>query len=514
MSNARPWLVFAVCSVFWLAVSVELPPNLSGEDVYIFRDAGWNLAASGSFASAGLVQMRDLSPRLYAHYTPLMPLLFAAYAAVLPRNAYAGTVFNLLLGLAAAAVALACALRQPAGRLRTLAALLVAALPIVFITYDRPEALGLILGAAAIASAAQHAPRPALTGALLGITFLAHPFAAAAAALLAVAMFLAANWPHPDRWLLTARQTAIAAAISAAIVAPVAIVFYALDHDSLHRFAGHALGIHSGLGVAVSHQPGGGFLTGIRKSAFGAGIMDTWSYLLSVVAGIAPALWLLLRRKELGPSEQLALLAVTGGALAALFLFPGQRNYTTFIAFLVPIALLLASRKGERLAAPALALLLFAISINLPPAALVLLRRAEQRASYQAAKQQPAYLALQLSDHAAIVAVEGDSYDLFKPEFPHMVRVDEVDDRDHFAKIAAVANCYDAFQGGAGISRNLPSKLNAAEFRLLQPDPEHTWVTLFGHRLMRAQWGYGCDLYLRDAAPAAAGEPEGIQVKE
>ena len=513
MRNSRYWILFAVCAVGWLIVFVSLAPSMSGEDVYIFRDAGWNLAASGSFESAALVQMRDLNPRLYAHYTPLMPLLFAGYASVFPRNAYAGTIFNLLIGLAAAAVALRFVLRQQAGALRNAAAAVVAILPIVFITYDRPEALALVLCGGAIAIAARPDAMPVFAGVLIALTFLDHPFGAGAAALWVGALFLARNWTLPERWMRTVGQIAIIAAVAVALIAPVSLVFYMLDHESLRRFAGHALGMHSGLGVAVSTDQRSGFLHGIRTSLFGAGILETFSYLLSLASSVLLAAWSFLHRHELKAAEWLPVLAGLGCALTAFFLFPGQRNYATFVAFLIPVGLLISSARAAKLATPGLSLLLLAVVIALPSSALSVVKRFEQRSSYRAAQQQPSYLRAQLPDREAIVAVLGDSYDLFKPEFHHMIRLNEVDDKDRYAKLAAVANCYDAFQGQAGTVIPLPAKLNATDFHLIQPDPEHMWVTLFGHRAMRGQWGYGCDLYLRNSA-AAGKAPEGIQATQ
>jgi hypothetical protein len=150
------------------------------------------------------------------------------------------------------------------------------------------------------------------------------------------------------------------------------------------------------------------------------------------------------------------------------------------------------------LATPALALLLYAVVIRLPVAGLELLECFEQIPSYEAAKPQPAFLRAQVPAPDAVVVVEGDSYDLFKPEFQRLIRLEDVQDVDNYRDVAAVANCYDAFHGPGGAVRPLPAKLNAGDFRLIQGDPRHLWITLFGRRVMRAQWGYGCDLYLRD----------------
>lgn len=517
MKKSWFWALFAVCSAVWLSASLVVAPSMSGEDVYIFRDAGWNLAAYGSFESAALVYSTDLTPRLNSHYTPVLPLLFAGYAAIFPRNAYSGTIFNLLVGLLAAAVATACVLRQPASRLRTVAAAAVATLAPVFVVNDRPEALGLVFFASCVAAAARPATNSVLVGLLLGITFLTHPFDAAVSALWVVALFLVSNWQLSNRWSRTALQTAVAAAVSIALIAPVALIFYSLDHDSLHRFAMHALGMRSGLGAVAAGQ--GGFVTGIRKSAFGAGPLYLWSYLLSLLAGILPAVWLLMRRRELAPAEVFPALAAVGCTLAAVFLFPGQRNYALFLVFLVPLGLLIAAREGNRLTMPALALLLFAIFIRLPESAMSMLQRMEQAPSYVAARTQPAFLRAELADTDPVVAVEGDSYDLFKPQFRRLIRLDYVQDRDQYRTLAAVANCYDAYHDATGPNtgsplRPLTPKLNPAEFHLVQPDPQHMWITLMGKRLMRAQWGYGCDLYIRNATAPEENKSNGMRVNQ
>jgi hypothetical protein len=499
MRNSRFRLIFAICSTGWLILSLYLAPHMSGEDVYIFRDAGWNLAAHGSFQSAALVYMTDLTPRLNAHYTPLMPLLFAGYAAIFPRNAYAGTVFNLLLGLLAAAVALECVLRLRAGAMRNAAAAAVAAIPVVFITYDRPEALALALFALTAAYSTRPAARPALAGLLIALAFLAHPFAAVAAAVWVSALFLLRNWNRPGRWLRTFYEVAVAAASCLVPLVLVAFLYYSLDHDSLARFAEHTLGRASGVHAAGS----GGWLHAIHKAIFGLSALAAFTYLASLASTFLLAAWALARRRDLGPPGWLPVLAGVGCTLISVFLFSIQANYILLLAFLIPVGLLIVGRAESRLAHPALALLLLAILVRLPGLGLELLERAQQLPSYRAAKSQPAYLRAQLSAPDAVVAVEGDSYDLFKPEFARMIRLDYVQDKDQYRSVAAVANCYDALHAPANAVRPLPDRLSPSDFAMIQPDPQHTWIGLFGHRLMAAQWGYGCDLYVRRPAIGA-----------
>ena len=81
-------------------------------------------------------------------------------------------------------------LRQPESRLRNAVALAIAVLPVVFITYDRPEALALVLFCVTIGAATASGSQPAVVGLFIALTFLAHPFVAVTAAIWASALVL------------------------------------------------------------------------------------------------------------------------------------------------------------------------------------------------------------------------------------------------------------------------------------------------------------------------------------
>jgi hypothetical protein len=499
MKRSHYWFVFAACSLGWLIVCLSIAPAMSGRDTYIFRDAGWNLASTGSFESAVLPYMRDATPRLYSHYTPIMPLLFAGYTSIFPRNAYAGTVFNLLLGLLAAAVALYWALRQPASKLRTFAALAIAVLPVAFITHDRPEALGLVLVGTVIAAAAASQPRPAFVGLLIALVFLAHPFAAIAASLWAFALLLSHNWNQSERWPLTLRQIATAAAVSVAAIIPVALLFYALDHDSLARFALHSLGVGSGLGMALSVRSGNEFLTLIKLGAgLGQSTQQPFIYLLSLSSSLLLTLWAVRHRSSLDHADWLPIAAGLASTVAAVVLFPRQNYYVSLTAFLIPLGLLIAGRPGRRLVAPGLLLMMLAILIHLPRVGFDVVAGIEQLPSYRAALLQPPYLLARLPSPNSLIAVDLTSYDLFKPTLQHIVGLRNLQTEDQAVSLAAIANCYADFPGDDRAVRPLPEPVNASDFHLIQANTQHLWITLLGHKLTHAQSGYGCDLYLRN----------------
>ncbi len=502
MRNLRYWILFVSCALSWLILSLRVAPFLSGEDVYIFRDAGWNLAAWGSFESAAGPYMHDLVPRFYAHYTPGVPLLFAGYASVFPRNAYAGTIFNLLLGLSIAAIAFWWVLRQPAGRLRNAVAWAVALLAPAFIAYDRPETAALILFSTVIILGANPRPRPVVAGTLIVFTFLVHPFAAIVASVWTLVLCVSHQWNRPRRWLHMFSYLATASLPIVLLLGAVAALYYSIDHDSLTRFAANALGVGSGIGVTLSMRSGKSFLNVLRGAIFGLPVTVPFAYLTCVFSSCMLAAWSFIHGKVLSHLEWLPIMAGLVCMPLAIFLFPYQTFYVKFVAFSIPIGLLIWSSAGARLATPALVMLLFALMSEVPSMGIGLIVRVEQRASFEAARAQPALLRAKLAPPDSVVVLAGPFYDLFKPKFRRLVSLDYLeDDVNHFADVAAVVNCYQAYHGESGPVVPFPNELNASEFYLIQPAPQHLWITLFGHRVMRGQWGYGCDLYVRNSAP-------------
>lgn len=497
MRNSRVWIVFLACALGWLVLSLVIAPSTSGEDVYMFRDAGWNLAASGSFEYAAGPYSHDLVPKFYSYYTPIVPLLFAGYASVFPRNAYAGTIFNLLLAFCVAAIALWWVLRQPPGRLRNTLAWSIAVLSPVFnfFTYDRSEAVAFMLFCAAIAYAAKPRPRPVIAGLLMALTFLAHPFAAIVVALWMLALCLAHNWNLSRRWVLTLQQIAVAGMTLLVVIGAVALLYHAIDPTSIGRFAANALGRQSGVGMALHSGSSGGYLHTLRTQ------VDAF-HLIWLLSSCLLAAWTFMHRAELQDAEWLLIGSGLLSSLLAILLIPYQDYYAVFLAFAIPVGLLIWSRPGGRLATPAFAMLIFVIPLSVPALGINLVMRVEQIPSFRAAKKQPAFLRAHLPSPDATVLLNGDFYDLFKPQLHHMVEWGYMDDNRQFDHVDAVVACYRGFAGKAGEVLPFPAESAASDFRLIQAAPQHLWITLFGHRVMRRQWGYGCDLYVRNSPPS------------
>lgn len=503
MKKSWCWVVFAGCCVLWAVLALTFAPVISGPDVYIFRDAGWNLATTGSFVSAGLPYMTDLAPRFYSHYTPLVPLLFGGFLKVFPKNAYAGTVFNLLLGIAAAATVLILVRRQPPSWYRTAATLVIAAVPVFFVTADRPEALGLVLFVIIIAVASRQKPSPVLEGLLVALTFLAYPFAALCAAIWIAALAFSRSSAEPARLGQALLRIGIVGVSAVLPLLAVAFVYYRIDPTSLHRFAQHALvGSHTGLGVVVNAGSATGYLGKLHKGVFQLHFLTAWICAVSVAAGVMLAVWLLARHRALSRTEKLTAAAGLACMMVSVLVFPNQWNYIAVSGILVPAGLLTANRKTSPAGTIAIAMLFVFFCAHLPSLACAEVLAFEQRASFHAAEAQPEYLRERLGAGTKVVAVSAGGYDLFKPSFDRLVSLEYMAGIEQKAELSGIANCYFAFSGSGDAIRSLPPWIDTASFQLVQRAPEHLWITLFGHRLMRRQWGYGCDLYVRKALAA------------
>jgi len=229
--------------------------------------------------------------------------------------------------------------------------------------------------------------------------------------------------------------------------------------------------------------------------------IDTLSSLLII---ILLAAWALLNIKRLGYTEWIPLTAGFLSTLLALSLFPRQNYYMDLLAFLVPVALLIAGRWSPKLSTPGLALLLLAIfSVSFPSFALSLLLRFEERSSYLTARNQASYLLAHLPSPESVVALDGDLYDLYKPSIHHIFNTQHLADGPvDTSTVAGIVNCYAGYAGAPNVIRPLQSELGPSDFHLIQPAPEHLWMTLFGRRVTTSQWGYSCDLYVRNSMSA------------
>jgi hypothetical protein len=140
------------------------------------------------------------------------------------------------------------------------------------------------------------------------------------------------------------------------------------------------------------------------------------------------------------------------------------------------------------------------VFINLPEELFFMPIRAAERNSYREEQQQLDYLAAHLPSRDTVVAFQGVTYDYFKPRFPRLFNTFYYprDGSMPIGEVGAIVNCYRGYDGAKGAHLPLPAGIDAAEFRLAEAVPEHVYATILGHRLTNREWGFGCDIYLRN----------------
>jgi hypothetical protein len=495
------WALFLVSCFLWLVLGAIAGPTPSGLDVFIFRDAGWNLAQSGSFTSMGLPYVADFQPRLYAHYTPMMPLLFAVFSSVFPRTALSGEMFNSLVGFLAAALVLWLALKQPVKReLRAFACIVIALFPAVFITYDRPEALGVVLFAFTAVVAWSPKSWAATVGVLVALTFLAHPFAGVLAAMWACLIILMKGPDEPRGWREFLLQFCTLCASAVLVIGAVAISYFLLDKTALLRFAAHAFGVSSGLGVARtslrSHSYYSGLAYALGVPSTGGGVVASWVFFGYVVSSLLILYWIVRTRSR---SEWCVFGTACASMVLAAVLFPTQGCYFTLVFFLVPIGMLAAIGRTSVFSARGMALILIVCLWRVPVVLRDTVARVERHHSYLLAQEQPYRLLANLPSRDSRVLVDTFAYDLYKPVIHNLINpyYHFSGEGAPFEQIDGVIRCYGDFRGSREMTKPLPEFLDRTQFREVEAAPDHVWITLFGHKIVHWQDGWGCDLYVR-----------------
>jgi hypothetical protein len=275
------------------------------------------------------------------------------------------------------------------------------------------------------------------------------------------------------------------------------LLYYILDPHSLSRFADHAFGSKTGLGVIIPSDSKPSFVSILRRDIAGQGAVPTIIRLPAFISSLGFTSWAAIRRKEMRDVNWLLIATAVGSICCTVLLFPNQPYYLAFLTFLTPVALLIAGRESGLLVRAGLAMLFFAVAVNSLFLSLGILQRIEQLPSFRMASQQPSHLLARLHWADAIVGINGDSYDLFKPVLRHLVTLQEKD-VDDYTGLSGIANCYDDYDGLSGVVRPLPQKIDPRAFHMIEPSPKHLWITLFGRRVRHAERGYGCDLYVRN----------------
>jgi len=225
-SIPRLFLVLLAVHAGW----VILNPHYPSTDVFLFKEAGVNLAHKGRFVAANLPHMPPDEEIVFAYYPPAYPFLYGVWSKVAGVGLFQSSFFDATLRILRTLLIFALLLpRLRASRspiLKWLVPFLLALTSFVSSDGDRPDELGLVSGFAAWLILDRGASwRNLLGGGIaLGITGATSP---AAGVFFALGVFLAQGF----------RKTAIVGVLSAVVFAACNLPIYLADPHAYTRFS-------------------------------------------------------------------------------------------------------------------------------------------------------------------------------------------------------------------------------------------------------------------------------------
>lgn len=503
----------------WIILYACIAPPFGGVNVFIFKDAGANLALTHRFESIPAPFFDgNPAPRFFSWYTPLYPLSYGVWASAFGVSPYANAYFELALAAVALGLALALALPFTRGSLLRRWLLLAAVMTLpaggVFYATDRPEILGYAMSLGLlIAWTRSTAFRHSAVGiGASSLVFLAHPFAGIM--MLIATCYLTLTDPRSpgaaDSLGLRVRTTLGGLAVFLAVLGVCGVTLFAIDPQALGRFSHHALGSSSGAGVIRNIGSFGDlipfYVTQWRHAFLGSSITSltmAGSLVVCAAALLLFAIRMLIDAKDRSARLRDGLFAcfLFGLILIPVLVFPRQNNYYSLTRALVPMVILASGSNAAVFLrtrdAPAI-LLMIGWLCCLPSLIVNVTTRTENLDSYRhAALGMPLLSGIATDD---LVAASPALYYLLKTVHPKLVGIDYVDAGNDAAVKALVV-------GHAALpprGRRAPVKedLQPLRWRAVSDASEPVLVSILGRQLMRSQWGWNFNVYTRSAEAA------------
>ena len=256
------WSILAFGLVLWTVVSWMGAPRQAGTDVFIYKDAGCNLALGRGFHALGLPGTDDLQPHLFASNGPAVPFLFGLFAFLFGCNGYADTFFELLF--AAMATLTIAALMEPAitKQWRFICAILMGlVLPsgLLVTESDRPDmpSFAVFVFACLLARSQRKQLSDLVAPLVAGLCAVFFPFGGAICGITVWTIVMTATELNIGHQLK--ERTLVSLKLIGGFLLPIVVVIFfyqAADSTAWFRFVGNGFGIQSGIGAVIHNGYG------------------------------------------------------------------------------------------------------------------------------------------------------------------------------------------------------------------------------------------------------------------
>ena len=182
MRGALVYTPFVAGLAASLSLTLCLAPSGAGTDIFIFKDAGCNLALGQGFNTFAIPGSPGLTPHLFSSYAPGFPFVFGLFSIIFGCTAESNTLFKYVVGAVASGLFWGIAHTTMHSRLHKVTAGFLVGLfgPFALVSHDgdRPETLAFCFFVATCLATWRCKRGGTYISALLaGITALIHPFA-------------------------------------------------------------------------------------------------------------------------------------------------------------------------------------------------------------------------------------------------------------------------------------------------------------------------------------------------
>jgi hypothetical protein len=500
-SNPRQiafWGVLAFGLVLWIVFWWVAAPIPAGRDVFVYRDAGCNLALGRGFYSIGLPGTDDLQPHLFASNAPAVPFLFGLFAFLFGCSGYADTLFELLF--AAVTTLAVAALMEPAISRQwklVCAALLGLVLPagLVATQPDRPDIPSFAIFVFACLLARSQRKRLVHLAApfVAGLCALFFPFGGAICGV--VVWGIVNTAPERNKMHQFTERTSVTLKLIGGFLLPIAVViaFYVVaDPTAWSRFVGNGFGTQSGLGAVIHNGYGELFYHALLSSGLYS-LSLVFSSLIVVVIICCFTIKHIYHRCAL--RDLILTLVIAVLVLSPIALFPKQNNYMAWTrsALLVLLATsqapLAVEARRRQLTTVVLVIICAAV---LPFVGLDALIRMQSKPNYEIAKNEVVEYAHALHEAKIdkLIAIPSRLYFLYKEYLPQLGDAYFIGAVAKFSDIGGIIECDS--DSSYRDSKYLPLLILFAH-----PSDGYT-PHLLGHRVTRHDWGWSCNQFLAE----------------
>jgi hypothetical protein len=496
------WIVLAFSLALWIAFWCVAAPIPAGRDVFVYRDAGCNLALGRGFYSIGLPGTNDLQPHLFASNGPAVPFLFGLFAFLFGCNGYADTLFELLFAAMTTLAVAALLERAIGGQWKLIcAALLGFVLPagLVATQPDRPDIPSLAIFVFACLLARSHHRR---------LSHLAAPFVAGLCALFfpfgggicGLAVWGIVNTASERNKMQQFKEwTSVTVKLIRSFLLPIAavIAFYVVaDPTAWSRFVGNGFGTQSGLGAVIHNGYSQLFYHALLSSGLYS-LSLVFSSLIVVVIVCCFTIKHIYHRCELRDVILTSVLAIL--ILSPIVFFPQQNNYMAWTrsALLVLLATsqapLAVEARRRQLTTVVLVIICAAV---LPFVGLDALIRMQSKPNYEIAKNEVArYVhALQEAKIDKLIAIPSRLYFLYKENWPQLGDAYYIGPVAKSSDIGGIIEC----DPDSSHDSKSPKQAYLPPMVLLVYASAGYTPHLLGHQVARHDWGWSCNQFLAE----------------